>query len=119
MTRASARLSTLTTTNLPRISDDAMRAIPSSGPANEEDHIRVHRRIAERRVHHGARGGGQARDAGNLLHLDVADARHERESLLELLGSLGREGNRVRMAADRAVVVVARHGVESPSRRGQ
>src|SRR6266480_3731125 len=89
----------------------------ASGPTREEHHVRLHRRVCEGRVDHDARWPGQAGDPGNLLHLEIADPGHERERLVELLAAVVREGEVMRVTTDRAVVMVARDGVEGPSAR--
>src|SRR5439155_20531584 len=62
-------------------------------------------------------GLGQARDARHFLHSDGADSRHEGERLLEFLEVLRRERDVMSVAANRAVVMVTRDGVEDPPPR--
>src|SRR5262249_18304643 len=77
--------------------------------------VGVHRRVAERRIHDRARRLGQARDAGHLLHLEIAEAGHHLEDLRQLLRALARQRDVVRVRADRTVVVIGWHREERPS----
>ena len=68
-------------------------------------------RFAEPGVHDRGRRPRPARDLRDLFHLDVAQARHHAEHLVQHLAAVGLR-DVVRMGADRAVLVVRRHGVE-------
>src|SRR5204862_5239411 len=59
------------------------------------------------------------RDAGHLLHLEVAETGHDLEHRRQLTGALGRQWEAVGVAADRAVVVIRGHRVERTSLHGQ
>src|SRR5690349_6823331 len=82
------------------------------GGPDEDDDVGIDRRVTERRVDDGARRLRQARDAGNLFHLEIAKTRHDLEHLRQLSGARRRQGNVVGVAPDRTVVVIGGHGVE-------
>lgn len=102
----------------PRTQSGLLQEHQASWPPREEHHVRIHRSIPERRIDYDPGSPGQARDARHFLHFDGADARHEGERLLEFLRAFRREGNVMRVAANRAVVMVTGRGVEGPPLRG-
>ena len=60
---------------------------------------------------------GSRGTAGHFFHLDIADVHHQRQRAIQLGLALRRQRNVVRVAADRAVVVIRRHRVERLSFR--
>src|SRR5262249_30333809 len=62
---------------------------------------------------------GQAGDSRGVVHLEIAEVGQEPERLRKLRGPLGRQRDVVRVAADRAVVMVGGLGVEGSLGRGE